>query len=145
MRGGDHEDPDARAASGPRGTDAEGQLTGARRRLRRAIELFRAADGDVYLLGAGGDRVLRGATEADVATLDALAREAHDGRSLGALIGEPAAACERRLADLDAAGLLAPEPACSPLGAEQRERFDRQLIYLEGLGVDAHAAQARLL
>jgi bacteriocin biosynthesis cyclodehydratase domain-containing protein len=117
---------------------------GARRRLRRAIELFPSAAGDVFLLGARGDRVLRGASRTDVAVLDALARAPHDAASLSAAVGEPVAACERRLADLDAAGMLAPEALSSPLSAEERERFDRQLIYLEGLGVDAHAALARL-
>jgi bacteriocin biosynthesis cyclodehydratase domain-containing protein len=103
-----------------------------------------SADGDAYLLGAGGDRVLRGASAADRAVLDALARGPHDARSLSAAVGEPVAACARRLAELEGAGVLARVPEASPLSAAERERFDRQLIYLEGLGADAHEAQARV-
>jgi molybdopterin-synthase adenylyltransferase len=131
------------------GSRAAEMPPGTRRRLRRSVERFPSADGDLYLMGAGGDRVLRAASPTDAAVLDELAGAAHDARSLSAALaarGLPLGEADgaERLASLDAAGLLAPEPARSELSDDERERFDRQLIYLEGLGVDAHAAQARL-
>jgi bacteriocin biosynthesis cyclodehydratase domain-containing protein len=100
----------------------EGQL-GARYRLRPSVELFSAADGDVYLLRTGGapTMVVRRPEREDRALLERLVVEA-----VPAPEGSEQA---RRLAPLRAAGLLIEERDGPPLAPELAERFDRQLPY----------------
>jgi bacteriocin biosynthesis cyclodehydratase domain-containing protein len=99
--------------------------------------MFAAADGDVYLLRPGGApaAVVRRPEPADRALLDRLAREA-----LEAPEGSEQA---RRIAPLDAAGLLVAEPESPPLTGALAERFARQLPYFAETG-DAAAVQRRL-
>jgi bacteriocin biosynthesis cyclodehydratase domain-containing protein len=114
----------------------EGPL-GPRYRLRPSVELFGAANGDVYLLRAGGAPtvVVRQAELEDRALLERLAVEA---------VAAPAGSEDaRRLAPLEAAGLLVTEPQGPPLPADLAERFERQLPYFAESG-DAAAAQRRL-
>jgi bacteriocin biosynthesis cyclodehydratase domain-containing protein len=114
----------------------EGQL-GARYRLRSSVELFSAADGDVYLLRPGGapTMVVRCPEPADRALLDRLAFEA--------VAAPPGSDEARRIAPLAAAGLLVTEPEGDPLPPQLAERFERQLPYFAEHG-DPVAAQRRL-
>lgn len=108
-----------------------------RYRLRPSVELFSAADGDVYLLRPGGAPAVavRQPLPVDRALLHRLAVEA---------VPAPAGSEEaRRLAPLEAAGLLVTEPTSDPLPPELAERFARQLPYFAETG-DAAAIQRRL-
>lgn len=108
-----------------------------RYRLRPSVELFAAADGDVYLLRPGGAPavVVRRPEPADRALLERLACEAVEAPE-----GSDQA---RRLVPLEAAGLLVEEPHSTPLPAPLAERFSRQLPYFAETG-DPHHAQRRL-
>lgn len=114
----------------------EGPLA-PRYRLRPSVELFSAADGDVYLLRAGGapTMVVRRPAPEDRALLERLGVEA-----VPAPEGSEQA---RRLAPLRAAGLLIEEGDGPPLAPELAERFERQLPYFAERG-DPNAVQRRL-
>ena len=105
--------------------------------MRPSVELFSAADGDVYLLRTGGAPtvVVRQPERADRALLERLVVEA-----VPAPEGSEQA---RRLAPLRAAGLLITEGDGPPLAPELAERFDRQLPYFAERG-DPAAVQRRL-
>jgi bacteriocin biosynthesis cyclodehydratase domain-containing protein len=92
-------------------------------RLRPSVELFPTATGEIYLLRPGGApaAVVRRPEPADRALLERLAVEA-----VPAPAGSDVA---RRLAPLDAAGLLIHEPAGPRLEPDEAERFARQLPY----------------
>jgi molybdopterin/thiamine biosynthesis adenylyltransferase len=114
----------------------EGPLA-PRYRLRPSVELFAAADGDVYLLHAGGAPtvVVRQPEREDRALLERLAVEA---------VPAPEGSEEaRRLAPLQAAGLLVTASESPPLPPDLAERFDRQLPYFAG-DADPLAVQRRL-
>lgn len=106
-------------------------------RLRRALELFVASDGDVYLLrgGSGAEHIIRAPSAEDTDLLKALAR---GGVRLAA--GTPD---YDRALPLIRAGAVVPAHDASALGADEAERFDRQLPYLEDFG-DPVALQRRL-
>jgi bacteriocin biosynthesis cyclodehydratase domain-containing protein len=95
------------------------------------VELFAAADGDVYLLRAGGHpaAVVRQPSPEDRALLERLAVEPMP-------VGD-------RLEPLLAAGLLVEVGDGPPLEAAEAERFSRQLPYFAETG-DAAAVQRRL-
>jgi bacteriocin biosynthesis cyclodehydratase domain-containing protein len=101
------------------------------------VEVFAAAAGEIYLLRPGGapTAVVRRPEPADRELLERLAAEA-----VPAPAGSDAA---RRLAPLEAAGLLVREPAGPPLDPEEAERFARQLPYFAEAG-DPAATQRRL-
>jgi bacteriocin biosynthesis cyclodehydratase domain-containing protein len=108
-----------------------------RYRLRPSVELFPAAAGDVYLLRPGGapPAVVRRPEPADRELLERLS-----GEAVPAPAGSDTA---RRLAPLEAAGLLVREPGGPPLDPEDAERFARQLPYFAETG-DPAATQRRL-
>ena len=108
-----------------------------RYRLLPSVELFSAADGDVYLLRTGGAPtvVVRQPEREDRALLERLAVEA-----VPVAEGSEEA---RRLAPLQAAGLLITESESPPLPPDLAERFERQLPYFAGRA-DPVAAQRRL-
>jgi bacteriocin biosynthesis cyclodehydratase domain-containing protein len=108
-----------------------------RYRLRRALELFFAPDGDAYLLrgGSGPEHIIRAPDDGDRALLRELAE--------GEVTVEPATHAEARVRPLIAAGAVVPAPDARPLGATDAQRFDRQLPYLEDFG-DPIAGQLRL-
>jgi bacteriocin biosynthesis cyclodehydratase domain-containing protein len=108
-----------------------------RYRLRPSVELFPAAAGEIYLLRPGGapTAVVRRPEPEDRALLERLTAEA---------VPAPEGSDEaRRLAPLEAAGLLVREPAGPALEPEEAERFSRQLPYFAETG-DAAATQRRL-
>jgi bacteriocin biosynthesis cyclodehydratase domain-containing protein len=102
------------------------------RRLRRSLEVFAAASGDVFVLrgGSTAEWVIRGAADYERALLEALQDGPHTPASLAARLGCSHADAAAGLAQLDDLGLL--EPARPP------SRHDRQIIYLGDEG------QARL-
>lgn len=108
-----------------------------RYRLRPSVELFDAADGDVYLLEPGGAPavVVRRPERADRELLERLAAEAVEA--------PPGSEQARRLAPLQAAGMLIAAPESAPLPGPLAERFSRQLPYFAETG-DPHDAQRRL-
>jgi molybdopterin-synthase adenylyltransferase len=108
-----------------------------RYRLDPSVELFCTAGGDVYLLRSGGAPavVVRRPEPGDRALLERLAVEAVPAPAGS----EPA----RRLAPLQAAGLLVTVRQGEPLDAHAAERFARQLPYFAATG-DAAATQRRL-
>jgi bacteriocin biosynthesis cyclodehydratase domain-containing protein len=131
MRGGDHaahREDRAQARAGV--VHPEGQLSAEppggppARRLRRSLEVFAASSGDVYVLRGGctAEWVIRGAADAERATLQALQDGAHSPCSLAARVGCSEGDAAAALAQLDDLGLL--EVALPP------SRHDRQLIYL---------------
>jgi molybdopterin-synthase adenylyltransferase len=121
-------------SSRPRAARAEGA---PRLRLRPAIEVFPADDGDVYLLDAAGRTTIavRSPDEGDRALLERLAA--------GPVEAPPGSAVAARLEPLVAAGAVTPVSSSAPLGAAEGERFSRQLGYLSELG-DANDVQRRL-
>lgn len=108
-----------------------------RYRLRAALELFFASDGDVYLLrgGAGTEFVVRGPATADRELLRQLS-----AGSIEVVDGSEAAS---RLRPLIEAGVVVPEPDVGALQGSDAERFVRQLPYLEDFG-DPIAGQQKL-
>ena len=162
-------DPQARDAAGTDVVDAKGKLnaTGGRTekqtarpplpsvpyRLKRSVQLFPAPDGSLHLVRSGsgeGDFVLPAPTQRDRRFLELLAggfvteAELEDGLAARGLAADDVAGS---LAQLDELGVL--ERAAGPelLSPEQRERYDRQLIYFSDLaapGVPAERLQRRL-
>ncbi len=122
---------------GPSRPCAPGDGRAHRVRLRPAIEVFPADDGDVYLLDAAGRPTIavRSPDEGDRALLERLAA--------GPVEAPPGSAAAARLEPLVAAGAVTPVSSSAPLGASEGERFSRQLGYLSELG-DAHDVQRRL-
>lgn len=108
-----------------------------RYRLRRALELFFAEDGDAYLLrgGSGEEHIIR---EPSAADRDLLRRLAADGLDV-----VPASDVEARIRPLIQAGAVIPTPDVTVLGRADAERFDRQLPYFEDFG-DPVESQRRL-
>lgn len=106
-------------------------------RLRPALELFFAEDGDAYLLrgGSGTEHVIRAPNSDDRAILRELAE--------GPVAVEPGTAVAERVQPLIDAGAVVPMPQLSDLGGTDAARFDRQLPYLEDFG-DPVAGQRRL-
>jgi hypothetical protein len=140
-----HRDP--RAAGRAGGDDLEGQLEeggdgppgggSPRFRLRAALELFFAADGDAYFVRAG-TREQHVVRDPDTVERDLLRRLARDGVEV-----EPSSATAARIAPLVAAGVVVSEPRPAALGATDAERFARQLPYMEDFG-DPVEIQRRL-
>jgi bacteriocin biosynthesis cyclodehydratase domain-containing protein len=132
-------DPRAPARAGLRVLEGRvGEPTGVNRyRLRPSVELFEAADGDVYLLEPGGAPavVVRRPERADRELLRRLAAEAVEV--------QPGSEQARRLAPLRAAGVLIAAPESAPLPDALAERFSRQLPYFADTG-DPHDTQRRL-
>lgn len=159
------EDREAPATRRPGGEHQQGRLSlrrdrpdrpagriSHRYRLKRSLEIFEKATGELYLLrlGAGDDLVIRSPSPEDAALLHALAC---DFATLPQL--------ERRLRGVDLAGdelvgavaalveagLVEVREARRPLSSAAAERFDRQLVYLSDLadpGESADALQAKL-
>jgi bacteriocin biosynthesis cyclodehydratase domain-containing protein len=120
-------------------------------RLKRSLEPFAASDGTLYLLrsGVGDDYLVAEPRAEDRLLLDRLARgfatEAELREALEA-DGLDGGAAPAALADLERAGLVE-RSATDELSGEQRERYDRQLIYLADLaapGIPAELLQRRL-
>jgi molybdopterin/thiamine biosynthesis adenylyltransferase len=107
-------------------------------RLRGALELFFASDGDAYLLrgGSGAEHVIRRPDDDDRLLLQRLAAPAGAEAPHGGPV-------RKRLEPLINAGAVVPDPGVSRLGSTDAERFARQLPYLEDYG-DPVAAQQRL-
>jgi molybdopterin-synthase adenylyltransferase len=127
------DDAGDRGAARPRFVDLEGRLVA----LRPSVEVFPAADGDVYLLRTGGAPalVVRQAGPEDRALLERLAT--------APITVAPGSEHARRLAPLEAAGLLTARPPGEPLPADRAERFARQLPYFAEHG-DPADVQRRL-
>jgi molybdopterin/thiamine biosynthesis adenylyltransferase len=108
-----------------------------RYRMRRALELFFAEDGDAYLLrgGSGQEHIIRAPSDDDRALLRQLAE--------GELEVVPASDAARRIRPLIQSGAVIPAPDVGALGPSDAERFDRQLPYFEDFG-DPVEAQQRL-
>jgi molybdopterin/thiamine biosynthesis adenylyltransferase len=106
-------------------------------RIRGALELFIAPDGDAYLLrgGSGQEHVIRAPSDEDRELLRRLAA--------GELEVVPASDAEQRIRPLIQAGAVIPAPDAAALGPSDAERFDRQLPYFEDFG-DPVEAQQRL-
>ncbi|HEX6389050.1 MAG TPA: TOMM precursor leader peptide-binding protein [Solirubrobacteraceae bacterium] len=106
-------------------------------RLRPALELFFADDGDAYLLrgGSGAEHIVRAPEPRDREILRALAD--------GPVEVEPGTATAERVQPLIDAGAVVPMPRLRDLGGTDAVRFDRQLPYLEDFG-DPVAGQRRL-
>jgi molybdopterin/thiamine biosynthesis adenylyltransferase len=113
-------------------------------RLAPDVEAFPASDGSIYLLraGVGSDLVVQDAGPAERELLASLQEGALTATELAARVDGAAGA----LAAMAAHGLLEEATARgpSPLSAEERARYDRQLPYLSRGGADAEAAQVRL-
>jgi molybdopterin/thiamine biosynthesis adenylyltransferase len=130
----------ARRAAGRR---AEPDRVPAVPRLAPDVEAFAASDGSIYLLRSGDDAdlVVQDAGPGEHALLASLREGALTAAELAARVDGAAAA----LAAMASHGLL--EEAAtgqSPLSAEERARYDRQLPYLARGAADADAAQLRL-
>jgi bacteriocin biosynthesis cyclodehydratase domain-containing protein len=127
----------------------------ARIALRETVEAFTAADGNIYVLRGGTDaefviedpspldRALVELLHAPASTVElraALARRGHDA---------PEGAVETAVAELADLGLVGEHPVrYDGLAPEDRERYDRQLVYFGDLleeGAAAVEAQQRLL
>jgi bacteriocin biosynthesis cyclodehydratase domain-containing protein len=106
-------------------------------RLHPSVEVFEAADGDVYLLRAGGApaAVVRRPQPADRLLLRRLAA--------GPVTALPESEEAGRLAPLRAAGLVVEVREVAPLDAAAAERFSRQLPYFAESG-DPAGVQRRL-
>jgi bacteriocin biosynthesis cyclodehydratase domain-containing protein len=124
-------------STGPSTQRATSAQEAPRLRLRPAIEVFPADDGDVYLLDAAGRTTIavRSPNAGDRALLERLAT--------GPVDAPPGSAVAARLEPLVAAGAVTPVSSSAPLGAAEGERFSRQLGYLSELG-DANDVQRRL-
>ena len=94
------------------------------RRLRRSLEVFAAASGDVFVLrgGSTAEWVIRDAADYERGLLEALQDSAHTAASLAVHLGCSPVDAAAALAQLDELGLLEP--------ARSSTRHDRQLIYL---------------
>jgi molybdopterin/thiamine biosynthesis adenylyltransferase len=131
-----------------------GAATATARSLRPLVEVLDADDGSLYLLRgpAHGDLVVREASAATRAVVHALrtpgsvAEVVERCRATGAQVD--GAAVGEVLAALEAADLVeAAPPAAPPLAPEDRQRLDRQLLYLRQVapeGVHGEVVQARL-
>lgn len=114
-------------------------------RLKRSVDYFPAADGSVYLLRPGGeDLTVKEPSARDRVVLELLAE---------GYVGEAALeeACEERgvaagdiagaLADLEATGVLERAGGEASISPDERERYDRQLIYFADLAKPGTAAE----
>jgi molybdopterin-synthase adenylyltransferase len=116
-------------------------------RLKRSVDLFEADNGSIYLLrdGAGDDFVVEQAASWERAMLRGL----RDGFvSEGDLGSIPDCQVDQSLAQLRRARLVEECPRDDRLSPRERERYDRQLIYLADLAGDdasAEELQQRLL
>lgn len=113
-------------------------MTQARRwRLRGALELVFAGDGDAYLVrgGSGSEHVVRSPSPEDRKLLEALAA--------GDVVLDDGSEAAARVRPLILAGAVVEQPDLHLLDGDDAERFDRQLPYLEDFG-DPVALQRRL-
>jgi molybdopterin-synthase adenylyltransferase len=105
-------------------------------RLKPSVEPFPASTGDIYLLrtDGGGDVVLREATPFARALVDAL--------SNGVQIAADQPELQAAITELDAAGVVAQDPAVPSAGLSHAEalRYDRQLHYFGDYASAARSA-----
>lgn len=122
-----------------------------RYRLNRSVELFPASDGSFYLLRSEADDefVLRSPTDLDRALLDLLAEGFIEKAELEQALqrrGLPTEGLDGSLAELERLGLVERAQGSGAISPEDRERYDRQLIYFSDLapGDSGEALQRRL-
>jgi molybdopterin-synthase adenylyltransferase len=117
-------------------------------RLKRSLEYFPAADGTIYLFRpAGDDLVIKSPSKAARRILERLACGYASTAELGSCFSDPgsADALDDYIRDLQGHGLLESQSWPDTLTTEERERYDRQLIYFADSSEAADDAQRRLI